>query len=52
MYRKEECLSLLKDPDQPEADEVNLDSSEKTPKLKWHKVGINTKLVATILKWV
>lgn len=38
MYRKEECLSLLKDPDQLEADDGNLDNPEKTPKLKWHKV--------------
>lgn len=51
MYRKEECLSLLKDPDQLEADDGNLDNPEKTPKLKWHKVVHVTKLVATILTW-
>ncbi|KAI4348564.1 hypothetical protein L6164_009273 [Bauhinia variegata] len=35
MYRKEGCLSLLKD---PEADDENWDKNEKTPTLKWHKV--------------
>ncbi|BAT85072.1 hypothetical protein VIGAN_04256600 [Vigna angularis var. angularis] len=34
MYRKEECLSLLKDLEQPEA----VDENDKTPTLKWHKV--------------
>ena len=34
MYRKEECLSLLKDP----ADD-NQNNSERTPTLKWHKVN-------------
>ncbi|CAJ1916922.1 unnamed protein product, partial [Sphenostylis stenocarpa] len=34
MYRKEECLSLLKDLEQPEASDEN----DKTPTLKWHKV--------------
>ncbi|KAG7962184.1 hypothetical protein I3843_09G052600 [Carya illinoinensis] len=39
MYRKEECLSLLKDPEQPEADDDdNQDRSDRTPSLKWHKV--------------
>lgn len=38
MYRKEEILSLLKDPNDPEADIEN-DPSHK-PMLKWHKVGI------------
>ncbi|XP_075639458.1 transcription elongation factor SPT6-like isoform X3 [Castanea sativa] len=38
MYRKEECLSLLKDPEQPEDDDENQDKNEKTPTLKWHKV--------------
>ena len=38
MYRKEECLSLLKDPEQPEDDDENHDKNEKTPTLKWHKV--------------
>ncbi|KAF4388005.1 hypothetical protein G4B88_017038, partial [Cannabis sativa] len=32
MYRKEECLSLLKDPDDDNQD------TERTPSLKWHKV--------------
>ncbi|KAL6555302.1 Transcription elongation factor spt6 [Orobanche gracilis] len=36
MYRKEEILSLLKDPNDPEADIEN-DPSHK-PMLKWHKV--------------
>ncbi|XP_057970915.1 transcription elongation factor SPT6 homolog isoform X2 [Malania oleifera] len=38
MYRKEEILSLLKDPEQHEADEENQDRAEKAPKMKWHKV--------------
>ncbi|XP_011041352.1 PREDICTED: transcription elongation factor SPT6-like isoform X3 [Populus euphratica] len=37
MYRKEECLSLLKDPDQHE-DNENSDDTDKTPTFKWHKV--------------
>ncbi|KAL0383395.1 UNVERIFIED_CONTAM: Transcription elongation factor SPT6 [Sesamum calycinum] len=36
MYRKEEILSLLKDPNEPEADIEN-DPNQK-PTLKWHKV--------------
>ncbi|XP_054811877.1 transcription elongation factor SPT6 homolog isoform X2 [Prosopis cineraria] len=36
MYRKEECLSLLKNPQQP--DDENWDKTEKSPTLKWHKV--------------
>lgn len=39
MYRKEECPSLLKDPEQLETDDGNQDRSEKTPTLKWHKVS-------------
>jgi transcription elongation factor SPT6 len=39
MYRKEECLSLLKDPEQSEDDD-NRDKNEKTPTLKWHKVNV------------
>ncbi|XP_058750723.1 transcription elongation factor SPT6 homolog isoform X2 [Vicia villosa] len=35
MYRKEECLSLLKD--LPEAGNDNWDKNNKTPTLKWHK---------------
>ncbi|TKY62758.1 Transcription elongation factor SPT6 [Spatholobus suberectus] len=38
MYRKEECLSLLKDLEQPEAGDENWDKNDKTPTLKWHKV--------------
>jgi hypothetical protein len=38
MYRKEECLSLLKDLERPEAGDENWDKSNKTPILKWHKV--------------
>ena len=35
MYRKEDCLSLLKDPE-----DDNQDKSERTPTLKWHKVNM------------
>ncbi|XVF82582.1 hypothetical protein PTKIN_Ptkin16aG0061200 [Pterospermum kingtungense] len=35
MYRKEQCLSLLKDPEQQEVDDADQD---KTPTIKWHKV--------------
>lgn len=38
MYRKEECLSLLKDPEEQEVDDDNKDDFERPPKLKWHKV--------------
>ncbi|CAK8543008.1 unnamed protein product [Lathyrus sativus] len=38
MYRKEECLSLLKDLKRPEADNDNYDKNNKTPTLKWHKI--------------
>lgn len=38
-YRKEECLSLLKDPDVD-----NQDKSDRTPTLKWHKVQFITQL--------
>ncbi|XP_059462274.1 transcription elongation factor SPT6 homolog isoform X3 [Corylus avellana] len=38
MYRKEECLSLFKDPEQPEVDDDNQDKNEGAPTLKWHKV--------------
>ncbi|KAK6271305.1 hypothetical protein POUND7_008403 [Theobroma cacao] len=37
-YRKEQCLSLLKDPEQHEVDDVDQDKSEKTPTIKWHRV--------------
>ncbi|PON78960.1 Transcription elongation factor [Parasponia andersonii] len=33
MYRKEECLSLLKD-----SEDKNQDNSERIPTLKWHKL--------------
>ncbi|CAJ2671817.1 unnamed protein product [Trifolium pratense] len=38
MYRKEECLSLLKDLERPEAGDENSDKNDKTPTLKWHKI--------------
>ncbi|KAJ4826591.1 Transcription elongation factor spt6 [Turnera subulata] len=38
MYRKEECLSLLRDPDQSEANDQNEYKSDDTPKMKRHKV--------------
>ncbi|XVF00136.1 hypothetical protein REPUB_Repub03eG0259000 [Reevesia pubescens] len=37
MYRKEQCLSLLQDPDPHEVDD-DQDKSEKTPTIKWHRV--------------
>ncbi|KAL9361261.1 hypothetical protein Peur_044046 [Populus x canadensis] len=37
MYRKEECLSLLKDPEQHEDDENPYDTG-RIPTFKWHKV--------------
>lgn len=37
MYRKEECLSLLKDTEKYEVDDGQ-DKHERTPTLKWHKV--------------
>ena len=40
MYRKGECLSLLKDPEQPEDDDENQDKNGKTLTLKWHKVNL------------
>ncbi|KAJ6747676.1 TRANSCRIPTION ELONGATION FACTOR SPT6 [Salix koriyanagi] len=36
MYRKEECLSLLKDPEQHEDDENPYDT-DRIPTFKWHK---------------
>ena len=38
MYRKEQCPSLLKDPEQHEVDDVDQDKSDKTPIIKWHRV--------------
>ncbi|KHG09405.1 Transcription elongation factor SPT6 [Gossypium arboreum] len=37
MYRKEQCLSLLQDPEQHEVDD-DQDKSEKAPTMKWHRV--------------
>lgn len=39
MYRKEECLSLLKDLEQNEVNNDNNDDFERTPTMKWHKVN-------------
>lgn len=41
MYRKEECLSLLRDPEGNESLE-NDESFERAPALKWHKVDAPT----------
>lgn len=38
MYRKEECLSLLKDPEQHELDNDDQNNSDKKPSLRWHKM--------------
>ncbi|KAK8575678.1 hypothetical protein V6N13_033070 [Hibiscus sabdariffa] len=38
MYRKEECPSLLQDPEPHEVDDVDQDKSDKTPTIKWHRV--------------
>lgn len=43
MYRKEECLSLLKD-----HEDDNKDKSEITPTLKWHKVNAFNMDQATV----
>lgn len=43
MYRKEEILSLLKEPADREADNEN-DPNHK-PGLKWHKVNISYSIV-------
>ncbi|KAK8480758.1 hypothetical protein V6N13_092320 [Hibiscus sabdariffa] len=37
MYRKEECPSLLQDPETQEVDD-DQDKSDKTPTIKWHRV--------------
>lgn len=47
MYRKEEILSLLKDPTNAEAGIEN-DPNQK-PKLKWHKVGISYLIAHDLL---
>ena len=38
MYRKEQCLSLLKDPEEVEAENDEGEEIERVPNLKWHKV--------------
>ncbi|CAK9170436.1 unnamed protein product [Ilex paraguariensis] len=38
MYRKEECLSLFKDPEQHDADDENPNKSDQKRTLRWHKV--------------
>lgn len=40
MYRKEQCLSLLEDPNQDESDNAVVNDIERKPKLKWHKVSL------------
>jgi hypothetical protein len=47
MYRKEECLSLLKDPEQHEDDENPYDTG-RIPTFKWHKVIIYHEIVTFI----
>ncbi|KAH7843835.1 hypothetical protein Vadar_021229 [Vaccinium darrowii] len=37
-YRKEECLSLFKDPDQHEADIDNHNKADQKRAIRWHKV--------------
>ncbi|KAB2010238.1 hypothetical protein ES319_D10G224600v1 [Gossypium barbadense] len=37
MYRKEQCLTLLQDPEQHDVDD-DQDKSEKAPTMKWHRV--------------
>lgn len=53
MYRKEECMSLLKDPEEipcqkkdPEEDEASDDdanNSDEKPAVRWHKVRLALK---------
>ncbi|ONH94509.1 hypothetical protein PRUPE_7G019900 [Prunus persica] len=38
MYRKEECLSLLKDPEHLELEDESQDKNDRPSVLKWHKV--------------
>ncbi|KAG9156361.1 hypothetical protein Leryth_009224 [Lithospermum erythrorhizon] len=38
IYRKEECMSLLEDPEQQETDYNENKNSDRKPTLKWHKV--------------
>ncbi|GFY88174.1 global transcription factor group B1 [Actinidia rufa] len=37
MYRKEECLSLLRDPEQHETDFENQNKPDQQPTIRWHK---------------
>lgn len=39
MYRKEECLSLFKDPNQHEADIDNHNKADQKRAIRWHKVN-------------
>uniref|UniRef100_A0A7N2QWY4 Uncharacterized protein n=1 Tax=Quercus lobata TaxID=97700 RepID=A0A7N2QWY4_QUELO len=45
MYRKEQCLSLLKDPEEGEMENDEGEEMERVPKLKWHKVGALVSLL-------
>ncbi|OMP03733.1 hypothetical protein COLO4_10242 [Corchorus olitorius] len=38
MYRKEQCLSLLQDPEQHDVDDVDQDKAEEMSTIKWHRV--------------
>ncbi|XP_059668271.1 transcription elongation factor SPT6 homolog [Cornus florida] len=38
MYRKEECLSLFKDPEELEPDVESQNKSDQKPTIRWHKV--------------
>ncbi|KAF7823893.1 Transcription elongation factor SPT6-like [Senna tora] len=40
MYRKEQCLSLLKDPDQDESESFYSNDTERKPQFKWHKAAV------------
>ncbi|KAI5350858.1 hypothetical protein L3X38_003749 [Prunus dulcis] len=41
MHRKDECQSLLKDPEHLELEEENQDKLEKPLEIKWHKVYLS-----------
>ena len=41
MYRKEQCLSLLEDPEDDDAGNIDENGSERKPALKLHKVISN-----------
>ncbi|TYH14363.1 hypothetical protein ES288_A06G214100v1 [Gossypium darwinii] len=38
MYRKEQCLSLLQDPEPHEVDDIDQEKPDKKPTIKWHKI--------------